>query len=1272
MHFFELDEADISALNDADLRELVGRLCEAELIAQNLNPKAATWGGAQEAPDGGLDVRVEHADTSEEDSFIPRSFTGFQVKKHSLAEAACTDEMLHKGSLKPVIADIAKRHGAYVIVSGADTCSDGMLQKRIRGMQTATKELGEDSGLKLDFYGRDRLCTWLRQHPSVVLWVRKTVGKPLSGWQEHGRWARTPPKINDEFLADEHACVFFPGQRDAVSTSAGLKITREKLSAPGSVVRITGLSGVGKTRFAQALFEEGVGEQALPSSEAVYADLGDDLTPSASELVAYMIANDFASYLILDNCAPDIHRRLQKQVTSSSAKLRLLTIEYDISDDKPEETEVIHLEPASEETVTALLGKRFPKLGEINCRKIAEFSGGNARVALALASRVDDDETLTNFTDEDLFKRLFEQRKGENKTLLRSAEVLSLAYSFNVSTKDFNDELLTLGAMGTLPRGELFRDHAELIRRQLCQKRGDWRAVLPHALANRLTKRALENIPLTDINAELFKPENIRLFKSCAHRIGYLHDFEPARLIAESWIANGGPLSDISVCSEEQLSALDYIAPVFPEAILTAIENAAATHPKFASRANPNFTVFVRLLTRFAYEEDTFIRAAGMLLKFSETEQKGENDNSVVSQLKQLFYLYLSGTNASPSCRQDFLNNLIQSQNPRHTEIAEELLYAAFTAHHFSSFNTFGFGARRRGTGWRPKTHQDVIDWYAGFMKLVEPLLRSNDSVKSNWAKNILGRSFRGLWSSAGLFDELERLVKSSTANGHWSELWLSIKETLGFDAKEFSPEVLVRLEALEKLTAPSDVDAEIEAYVLRNSWDHDDARRSFSEQDNWYFEKVRHLGELAATEDAYLAPVETRIWTTDTNSLLSFGRGLASGSVDVRATFERLIAIPQREKIERLNPDILCGFFDELHKHDHQTCRELQERILEIPELRPYFVNLTSYPNVAPWAAKTFAELASDPAIEPWRFVSVAYGRTHEAIGDDDICDLLEALNRRDGGIFATFKILEMRFHAMGERQYEPSDRIRNVGRDAVKQLASMHRDEIKGNFEHGGDWFGSVCLNENTPREELEEILERLLDGFANYRLYTWEVASLTSAILLSAPELFLDKVFDDSDREELLVHFLFRGRMNLMREASLNSVAVSTLLSWAGSNQSKLSKLGRTVDVYRRTDNGHQHDNPTQVVLSEHILAMLEATPDKAGLVDIMFENVHPGSWSNSLADILEVRATALAVLKEHPASEVRAKAVERLKMLEQGIAREREREHKEHAEREQRFE
>jgi hypothetical protein len=76
---FDVTPDDIAQLNDVDLRELVGRLCEAELVSRGFSSAAVTWGGNQTAPDGGLDVRVALPPSALIDGFIPRPSTGFQV-----------------------------------------------------------------------------------------------------------------------------------------------------------------------------------------------------------------------------------------------------------------------------------------------------------------------------------------------------------------------------------------------------------------------------------------------------------------------------------------------------------------------------------------------------------------------------------------------------------------------------------------------------------------------------------------------------------------------------------------------------------------------------------------------------------------------------------------------------------------------------------------------------------------------------------------------------------------------------------------------------------------------------------------------------------------------------------------------------------------------------------------------------------------------------------------------------------------------------------------
>ncbi|GAA0527541.1 hypothetical protein [Pigmentiphaga daeguensis] len=1274
MGFFELNATDITALGAGDLRELVARLSEAEVIQQGGLSKSVTWGGAQEAPDGGLDVRIEDAGLASSNGFVPRGICGFQVKKHTMAGAACRDEMLEHGALRPIIAELADRNGSYIIVSGKDDCSDSMLASRLRGMAEAVALLPNKASLHLDFYGLDRLATWLRRHPSVALWVRTRLGRPLSGWKPFGRWAATPPGKDDAFMVDDHPCVIDANSsaKDPMPVSEGIKLARHRLRRPGSAVRITGLSGVGKTRFAQALFEAEVGEEALSPASAIYADLGEDLEPTASELVSYLIANDHAVHLVLDNCPPDVHRQLQKQVSESSARLSLLTIEYDISDDRPEETEVIHLEPCSEKTVSMLVQKRYPDLGQLNSDKIAEFSGGNARIAIALASRVEADETLIKFSDEDLFQRLFSQRKGASDQLLGSAEALSLVYSFNVSASEFKDELDILGTIAGLDRRVLYRGQAELLRRQLAQQRGEWRAILPHALANRLAKRALENIPPDEINAELLKPENRRLFRSCAHRLGYLHDFEPALRLANSWVVPGGPLHDIGSCSEESLSALQYIAPVFPETVLRLLEDAAAD-PGFASRENPHFSSFVHLLSQLAYDDDKFDRAVAVMLKFAEGEKSGENSYSIVSQMRQLFSLHLSGTQATPPRRRAFVGKLLESGSHRHREIAGELFRAAFEARHWTSVSMFDFGARRRDFGWSPRTRAEALDWYVGFLNLLRSALACDDPTLCEWARSLMAEHFRGLWACAGCFDELEEIVRSHAAGGSWPKMWVAIKQTLGFDNDAAHPEIRDRLEALERLSAPSGPYSEIEAYVLANTWDHVESRGELCTAGvNAIETKIASLGEVAAAEPLYLERLGSRLWEGKFDALYPFGIGLARGSANLMATFEYLLQLVQRQAPAVLNPLMLRGFINAAHDMDPGLARVMQERVLNHPLLKPYFIYLLGASTVASWGIKKLLELARGGEFETWRFGQLAYGRMHESIPDSELSELLAVLNGRDDGIYTTLDILEMRFFGGKDSSYVPNEELLSVGRGAIHKLLSGEREQTNLRCVRRTERVVSQCLSASAPEQEIKEIVKLLCDGVDAFCFYSSDLDVIITTLTSNFPEIVLSEVFTGGDRERRLIHHLFKDRLS-RSSPSLNSAPVARLVAWCQGDQDRIARVATAVCAYSVADASDVPlEHPKRVVLSEPIKALLGAAADKQGIVNTIFLGIQPMSWSGSRADIMEIRARAFAALLEHPLPEVRDLAAMKLERVEQIVRQEREREAAKQSRREQRFE
>ena len=139
--------------------------------------------------------------------------------------------------------------------------------------------------------------------------------------------------------------------------------------------------------------------------------------------------------------------------------------------------------------IEKLVKGRFKNVSAVDATTIARFSGGNARIAIALATAVDKKDRLTGMSDEDLFRRLFQQCHEHDAGLLEIAEACSLVYSFQGAAFDGDAaELPFIAALAGKTVRQVHAAVAELGRRDLIQRRGVWRAVLPHAIANRLAK----------------------------------------------------------------------------------------------------------------------------------------------------------------------------------------------------------------------------------------------------------------------------------------------------------------------------------------------------------------------------------------------------------------------------------------------------------------------------------------------------------------------------------------------------------------------------------------------------------------------------------------------------------------------------------------------------------------------------------------------------------------------------------------------------------------
>jgi hypothetical protein len=1223
---FEITADDIAALSDEDLRSLIALLCESEMRRRALPVSSVTWGGDQNAADGGLDVRVDLSKKAKIQGFVPRPATGFQVKKSDMPPKEIAREMRPKGKVRAVIRDLAKNSGAYIIVSSNGSVSDSALRSRRDAMAGAVKGVKNGRSLTLDFYDRGRIATWVRDHPGLVPWVRQKIGKSIQGWRSYGAWAYTAEDAKARYLLDD-ALRIHTGKKEGgngVSAADGLGAIRDIAREPRKVVRIVGLSGVGKTRFVQALFDRRVGKRSLDPSLAIYTNMADDPDPQPVGLASDLIASRTRAILVVDNCPPDLHRRLSETSRAPDSLLSLVTVEYDIRDDDPEETDVFRLEPSSTGLIEKLVRERFKDISRVDARTIAAFSGGNARIAIALAGTIGKNETLAGLTDENLFERLFQQRHAPDAPLLLIAQAASLVYSFQGEATTGNEaELPVIAAMIGITVEEVFRGVVALKSRDLVQQRGVWRAVLPHAIANRLAAMGLQIIPPDTIKAELIDGGSTRLLRSFSRRLGYLHDSPIAVRIVKQWLGEEGLLANPATLNAIEMSVFENIAPVDPEAVLAALERVA---PETLPDRNP----FGGIIRSIAYDPKLFDRCVELLLRFGENKSESNRGGDSDRDLTSLFHLFLSGTHAPIEQRLAIVDSLLRSDNPYRRAVGIKALHNVLEAWHFGSGSDFEFGARPRNYGYWPKTGADLKHWYVSAFKLVESFSQSALPVAAD-VRTTFARQLRGLWSQPLLHGELDRLCRLIGNSGFWREGWIGIRQTINYDSEGMGKKAKDKLTRIEKFLRPKDLVQKVRAVVLStNSYglDFDDLDLDDGDDGEHSVERANHaavtLGQDTARDAAAFQALLPEL-VSEQGLLWKFGYGLATTADDPAGMWVALVAqfaaTPERNRYSH----VFCGFLESLSTRDAKLANTLLDRAVTQEELAAWFPKLQRAILIDKQGVERLREALTLNRVPMYRYRYLALGRAVDPIAGPDLKSLLVAMaSKPDGGFDAAVEILHMRLFSDRQDKKTPDPALIETGREllAVFEFKKGRQDEDRR--------VGSLikaCLTGADGAKGVKAICGKLKKAIASNDTYAFAQSELLKSLFKAQPEAALDAFFGGSEADCKI------GR-EIILDAShhhtnpLEFVPPELLTAWCdGKPDERYPLLAQVVPLYKGKEDAAPLD------WNAGALAILDKAPDRIAVLRRFVCRFRPMRWSGSRAVAMASRLPLLAQLETH---------------------------------------
>lgn len=1226
---------EIRDLNDTDLRTLIGHLCEAELSSRGIPTAGVTFGGHQNAKDGGLDVRVEVITTLHEDGFIPRSKTGFQVKKPDMPRKKISEEMRPDGELRLVIQELADAGGAYIIVSSQGSTSDSVLTDRRNAMRDALSDYPNAPNIKVEFYDRERIAGWVRSFPAIVLWVREKIGRPIQGWKSYEKWAKFSSGMEEEYMLDEHIRLYNSTYKctDGISALAGINELRKILQRSASSVRLVGLSGVGKTRLLQALFDERIGENPLNRSQVFYADVSDSLDPDPVNFAERLIALQKPCILAIDNCSPDLHRRLTVVCSATGNLVSLITIEYDVRDDQPEETEVFRLEPASAELIEKVIGFRFKHINEVSIRAIAKFSGGNARIAIALCNTVQGTEDLSNLRDEELFKRLFHQRNDNNSFLLRVAQACSLVYSFDGQTVEGSDgELSLLGSIIDMNALEIYGNVSELKRRELVQQRGIWKAVLPHALANKLAKMALENIPSSTICKIFERGGTERILQSFSRRLSYLHECSGAVEISRRWLSEHGLLRNINNLNEFGINVFKNIAPISPELTLSAIERVSEQDGAqiFFSRENHHYIHFTRLLQSLAYDKELFERAARLLCRFALSERSNENNNSIRDVFKSLFYRSLSGTHATPEQRLNIIRNLAESNVEAQIDVSISLLEAALESFHISSNNNFEFGSRLRDYGYSPRSLDEISQWYKLFVEYTAAIAASGLLIAPK-AKKLLASKFRGLWINAGMYDELEAAGQKIMEHSGWSEGWLAVRAIKKFNSEEMSVEIITRLNCLNMLLKPATLIEQAKVVACSCYSDALEMVDTIGEHDEESTEEylrvqsvIRSIGRDVGLDEEVLKALLPDILSNDGDGLFSFGQGLADGCEnheDVWKYFREALSSLDESK---RNYQVPRGFLNAISEKNTSLSETLlNEATTDIVLAIAYPLLQTSVKIEVHGVERLKQSLKL--GVAPIRtYINLGYGRAHASIEDNALCELLRLISSQPEGIVIAVDIFRMRLHGFTENA-EISDSLISVGQELLLNHP-FSREINKGHLDYNLAKIIKVCFAGESSKQNAGKLCSILIDAFENNDIYPWHCSNILESLAIVQPMMFLD-AFLREDIANSRIYDVFASGVR-SRPNPMTFINDNLIIAWCDVNPIiRYPIVAKVITHYQKSVEGNTLE------WTSVALRLLLNSPNPLLILNEFKSVFRPNSWSGSLSETMQKRLCLISELKKH---------------------------------------
>lgn len=583
----------------------------------------------------------------------------------------------------------------------------------------------------------------------------------------------------------------------------------EKLRNPANkTIQFIALSGIGKTRILQEAFNDGV---IRPNS--YYCEYSDDVVG-----LMYDIGELFDSHrgedglLVLDNCPNNIIEQAVSKRDSYASKFRIVGVNneyYDrnslvINDVLP----IVVSQDDMRDVVDEYIRINTPDSnGDTTVRdQIMRLADGFPGMAIELVEAYKREKGVDIHRVDYLVKKMlkFEAGHADDHEIAMRTLALFKPFPYKVNNKEIykflrNNEHITPLEGSSDKKRAIFSKVIDQHDGSLIECSGDWLNVRPFPLAVWLVDKWFEDDNdeerMTDIMADIagLDERNRHLVvEGMCERLRYMQDSADAQeMVARLMGEKGSFCNEKVVCSDLGSRLFLAMSSVNPVAIAHCLNTVLM--PKSINWVKKNVDGDVRrnlvwALEKLCFDGNSYQDACKVMALFAVAENEKWGNNAT-GQFKQLFHIYLPGTEAPLVERCDTLEYLL-SAGSDYQELLLDSLDSAFDNGHFArdgSCSKFGFETK---TDYAPKSNKEIIDYWMACSSIMLQVLEKDKNSLNRISKIIEDHAIR--WSMDGMLARLFPMIEqvASKKGGEWGELYTAMNRTksnrLSFYPKDF------------------------------------------------------------------------------------------------------------------------------------------------------------------------------------------------------------------------------------------------------------------------------------------------------------------------------------------------------------------------------------------------------------------------------------------------------------------------------------------------------